>query len=168
MSAVLTRPEPPALRDGGHRITEMLARQRPVSAVGGQPSSAGFTALLGAFHSTGGTARGEDLARLLAEHLRGDYVSLARLIAHREVFCFEWRRTLWTPMFQFEQRDLSLKAGLRPILAELTGELDGWTLATWFAQSNAWLGGRRPVDVMHTDQRAVLDAARAARFGAAV
>lgn len=126
----------------------------------GQPSSDGFTELLGAYKTVGGTARGEDVACLLKEHLRGDYVSLARLLVAGDVFGFEWRETLWIPMFQFEQQDLELKRGPRQVLARLSGELDGWALATWFTQANDCLGGRRPVDMLDADLPAVLRAAR--------
>jgi hypothetical protein len=126
----------------------------------GQPSSDGFTELLGAYKTVGGTARGEDVACLLKEHLRGDYVSLARLLVAGAVFGFDWRDTLWIPMFQFEPQDLELKRGPRQVLARLSGELDGWALAAWFTQANDGLDGRRPVDVLDADLPAVLRAAR--------
>jgi len=133
----------------------------------GQPSSHGFTALLDAYRSTGGAARGEEVARLLEGHHQGDYLGLARRIVAREVFGFKWRSSLWMPMFQFDPHDLSVRSELRQVLAELSCAFDGWELAAWFVEGNTWLAGRRPVDTLYTDLPAVRDAARADRFIAA-
>ncbi|XVJ70779.1 MAG: hypothetical protein HEQ39_15045 [Rhizobacter sp.] len=139
-------------------------RQDDISAT---PSSTGFTAMLQAYRATGGTARGDDLARLLQDRPNGGYVSLARLIATRKVFSFEWRNTYWVPMFQFDLSDLSLRPGPQQVMGELNTEFDDWSLAVWFTQPNAWLHGDKPVDVLGTDLKAVIDAARADRFVAA-
>ena len=128
------------------------------------PSSCGFAALLAAFHATGGTAKGDDLARLMADHGTGDFVGLARLIAAGDVFGFEWRGTLWIPMFQFEPRDLSINPASRAVLAELGSAFDGWARAAWFAQPNCWLQHRTPVDLLGTELSEVLGAARTDRF----
>jgi len=166
MSAVLTRPRSIASSDGERTASDFRAAQPPVP-IDGRPSSAGFAALLGVYRSSGGSARGDDLARLLEEHHRGDYVSLARLIGTGAVFGFEWRQTLWIPMFQFDPRDLAVKPGLRQTSWSLAADFDGWALAAWFASGNTWLGGHRPLDLLESDLPAVLDAARADRFIAA-
>ena len=166
VSAILTRPHPTAPNESDRPGREALT-ERPAVAVDRRPSSAGFATLLGAYRSSGGTARGDDLARLRADHHRGGYVSLARLIAAGEVFGFEWRQTLWIPMFQFDPRDLSIKPALRQILAELAVDFDSWGLAAWFANGNTWLDGQRPLDLLDRDLPAVVDAARADRFIAA-
>ncbi|HEX7441459.1 MAG TPA: hypothetical protein VF319_15325 [Caldimonas sp.] len=119
------------------------------------------------YRATGGTARGDDLARLLEDHPRGSFVSLARLIASGEVFGFERQHTFWVPMFQFELRDLSIKEGLRQVLAELVTVFDGWALALWFVRPNSSLKDGRPVDLLDSNLAAVLDAARTDRFVAA-
>lgn len=139
----------------------------PAESIDTVPSDRDFFEMRAAYQATGGTARGDDLARLLEDHRRGDSVSLARLIVSGEVFGFEWQRLFWVPMFQFELRDLSLKPGPRRVLAELACEFDGWTLAIWFSQPNCWLNERRPVDVLDSNLPAVLGAARADRFIAA-
>lgn len=139
-------------------------RDESIDAV---PSDRDFLAMRAAYLATGGTARGDDLARLLEDRRRGDGVSLARLIVAGEVFGFEWHRLFWVPMFQFELRDLSLKPGPRQVLAELASEFDGWTLAIWFSEANCWLNERRPVDVLDSNLAAVLGAARTDRFIAA-
>ena len=137
------------------------------SDISATPSSTGFTAMLQAYRATGGTARGDDLARLLQDRPNGGYVSLARLIATRKVFSFEWRNTYWVPMFQFDLADLSQRPGAQQVLVELNSEFDDWHAALWFTQPNVWLQGVKPVDLINTDLQAVLEAARADRFVAA-
>ena len=70
-------------------------------------------------------------------------------------------------MFQFDLNDLSVRPGLQQVLAELSGEFDDWSLAAWFAEPNSWLDDQRPVDLIATDLRSVVEAARADRFIAA-
>ncbi|MEP7298320.1 MAG: hypothetical protein ABI702_19220 [Burkholderiales bacterium] len=127
-------------------------------------SSARFIAMLAAYRATGGTARGDDLARLLEDRHCGDFVTLARLIVAREVFGFAWRNTFWVPMFQFEMHDLSIKPATRHVLAELAPAFDGWDVASWFTRPNGWLDDRPPVDLIGSNLAAVLGAARADRF----
>ncbi len=128
------------------------------------PSDRDFVAMRAAYRSTGGIARGDDLARLLEDLQRGDVSTLARLIAAGEVFGFDWHGSFWVPMFQFELRDLSVKPAARQVQKELAQVFDGWTIAVWFAQRNSWLNERKPVDLLDTELRAVLHAARADRF----
>lgn len=128
------------------------------------PTAGGFAGLLTAYRSTGGTARGDDVARLLDDHRIGDLDSLARMVVSNEVFGFEWLSTLWIPMFQFELRDLSVKPGAQRVMAELGASFDGWARAAWFALPNSWLHGRRPVDLMDTELDEVLGVARIDRF----
>ena len=130
--------------------------------IGALPGDRGFAALCASYRATGGTARGDDLARLLEDHQCGDFAGLARLIVADEVFGFECRDTFWVPMFQFDLRDLSIKAGPRQVRAELGSEFDGWTLAA--ARPNSWLNDRRPVDLLDSNLPEVLGAARADRF----
>ncbi len=124
------------------------------------PSGRGFVALLEAFRATGGTAPGEVVGRLLEEHRVGNVVSLAKLIYTGQVFGFEWRESLWIPMFQFDADDLSLKAGVQRVRAELPPLASGWALASWFAGPNERLNGCMPVDMVEADLEAVLGAAR--------
>jgi hypothetical protein len=125
------------------------------------PSGRGFVALLEAFRATGGTAPGEVVGRLLDEHRVGNVVSLAKLIYTGQVFGFEWRESPWIPMFQFDADDLSLKAPVQRVRAELPTLASGWALASWFAGPNERLDGCRPVDMLETDLEAVFRAARA-------
>lgn len=122
-----------------------------------------FADMRAAYQARGGFARGDDLARLLGDRGRGDVASLARLIVGREVFGFEWRHTLWIPMFQFTAR-LMLKPGLAAVLAELASEYDGQRLAAWFVEPNGWLDEALPIDLLDSNPGEVLQAARADRF----
>ena len=128
------------------------------------PSDRDFIAMLAAYRATGGIARTDDLARMLNEQRRAGLDGLAGLIASGTVFGFEWRRSFWLPMFQFEPRDLSVKPAPRQVVAELTDEFDGWALAVWFAQPNSLLQDRRPVDLLDSRLSQVLEAARTDRF----
>lgn len=123
-----------------------------------------FLAMRDAYRRTGGLARGDDFARLLEDQRRGDFVSLAKLIAAGEVLAFEWRDARWIPMFQFNLGDLSIKPAPRRVLGELAKTFDGWSLAVWFVEPNSWLSHRRPVDLIEAELPAVLEAARADRF----
>ena len=128
------------------------------------PTSRGFAALLASYRASGGTARGDDVARLLEDHGLGNFMGLASLIATGEVFGFEWRNTIWIPMFQFDLHDLSVRPSAGMVLAELGVGFDGWARAAWFAQPNSWLQRRKPVDLMSNALPEVLTAARADRF----
>jgi hypothetical protein len=128
------------------------------------PSLSAFEALLETYRATGGTASGDDLARVLDDLGLGDFIGLARLISMNAVFGFEWGGTLWVPMFQFEPRDLSVRPETALVLDELGSGFDGWARAAWFAKPNCWLTDRRPVDMLETDLPEVLSAARIDRF----
>ena len=161
----------PALRDIARGTTSgpWIEHVTPViqEASGGLSSDREFAAMRTAYGATGGIARGDDLARLLEDSQRGDFVSLARLIVSGQVFCLDWHHNSWVPMFQFDLRDLSINQGPRRVRAELGNEFDGWSLGAWFARSNSWLNGRRPVDLLDSNLSAVLEASRADRFIAA-
>ena len=124
----------------------------------------GFDAIIGAYKINGGTAKADDLAMLLEEKNKGNFVSVAKRIASREIFSFEWQNHFLVPMFQFNLHDLSTKQKVRRVVEELTAVLDDWTLALWFAEPNLWLKGRRPVDMVDSHFSSVLHAARADRF----
>ena len=145
------------------RYTASPRGQQP----GDLPTDRDFAVMVAAFRDSGGLARGDDLARQLEEHGRGDAARLARWIALRELFCFERHGSIWIPMLQFALRDLSIKPAARRVYLELGRVFDGWALALWYAQRNAWLQQRRPVELLDTDLDAVLEAARADRFIAA-
>jgi len=119
-----------------------------------------FIALLEAFRATGGTAPAEIVCRLREARQVGHALSLAELIANDQIFGFEWRASLWIPMFQFDAADLALNAGAQRVRAALPSLWSGWTLACWFAAANARLDERSPADLLDTDLAAVMRAAR--------
>jgi len=149
------------------------ASARPIDsrAVSGRLQQAGsrvdrdaeFADMRAAYQAQGGFARGDDLAHVLEDFGRGNLASLGRMVVAGEVFGFEWRHTLWIPMFQFSA-DLALKPGLKAVLAELASEYDGRRLADWFVEPNGWLEERRPIDVLDASPDDMLQAARADRF----
>ena len=147
----------------GNRLTGSNELEQP-EEISSVPSSRGFKALLSAFQATGGAARGDELAGLMADRQLGTLASLARNIVSGEVLSFQWRHSFWVPMFQFELDDLSLKKGPRKVLAELVKVLEPWAIAAWFAQPNSWLKYQRPVDLLDSNLSAVFAAARADRF----
>ena len=71
MSAVVNRPRSTA-PSKIERLAPDVSTAPSAVFIDERPSSVRFAALLGAYRSTGGTARGDDLARLLEEHHRGD------------------------------------------------------------------------------------------------
>ena len=146
------------------RSLDLVPSPRPIAAdTNAACADAEFAAMRAAYQSRDGFARGDDLARLLEECNRGNLVGLARWIVAGEVFGFEWRHTLWIPMFQFGG-DLTLKPGLKAVLAELASEYDGLRLAAWFVEPNAWLDDALPIDMLESNADEVLQAARADRF----
>lgn len=136
----------------------------PICAMTNTFNRQGFDAMIGAYKTCGGTARADDLAVLLEERNKGSFVSVAKRIVSRDIFSFEWQSHFWVPMFQFNPQDLSVKQEVRRVVHELTDVLDNWTLAWWFTEPNAWLKGRRPVDLVDGQFSDVLGAARADRF----
>ena len=123
-----------------------------------------FSDRIGAYKTSGGTATADELALLMKKKNRGNFISVAKQIASRDIFSFEWQNHFWVPMFQFHNQDLSVKQEVRRVVHELTDVLDNWTLAKWFTEPNAWLKGGRPVDMVDGNFSHVLGAARADRF----
>lgn len=95
---------------------------------------------------------------------------LARWIVERQVVSFEWQSDTWLPLFQFNRPDLSIRAGLVRILAELNDVYDPWEMAHWFARPNSSLDHASPADVLRVDSdaslAAVVQTARTDRFAA--
>ena len=161
----MSTPPPGASTSGVHFRRPGTDTSPPTAeSIGELPTSDDFAALRAAYRATGGIARGDDVARLLEDHGLATFVGLARLLASSDVFGFEWRSTLWIPMFQFELRDLSVKPATLLVLAELGRGWNGWARAVWFARPNIWLQDRPPVDLVDTQLAQVLRAARAERF----
>lgn len=139
----------------------------PDRDIGDTPSEAGVAAMHRAFAPSGGLVRGDDLECRLRDRQRGDYAELSRMIARGEVCGYEWQRSLWLPMFQFDPHELSVMQLARTVLDELRNEFEQWALTAWFARPNAWLADRRPVDLLRMNPLGVLEAACADRYIAA-
>lgn len=136
----------------------------PDQAIGEAPSEAGVAAMQNAFTLSGGLLRADDPVGSLRERQRGDYVGLARMIARSEVCSYEWQRSLWLPMFQFDPHEFTVEQSAGMVLDELRNEFEQWALVAWFARPNAWLADRRPVDLLRANPPAVLEAACADRY----
>ena len=128
--------------------------------VAGAPCSRGFVALLEAFRATGGTAPSDIVGRLLDDRPIGRFLSLATLVDTGQIFGFDWRNSLWIPMFQFDADKLSVRLGPQQIRAELPSGWPGWAVASWFATPCPKLGGQRPVDVIDSNLDEVMQIAR--------
>jgi len=142
-------------------FTELRNTAMTDNASSSVPNGRGFVAVLAAFRASGGTARGDVVARLLEDHDAGEAASLATLVHSSQLFGFEWRGSFWIPMFQFNPEDLSLASAAQAVRAELPELWSGWTVAMWFAMRNARLEGHSPVDLLGSDLDAVLHAAQA-------
>jgi hypothetical protein len=123
-----------------------------------------FIGLLDAFRSHGGLLRGDELADALARKGQGDHSALARMIVAGQVVSFEWNGEYWLPAFQLQGDGLALRPEAARVVAELSGVLDGWETAGWFATRNGALQDRVPVDVIRHNPDEVVNAARLERF----
>ena len=121
-------------------------------------------AMMQVYERSGGLARSNEVVCMLRRHTSQPVSLLARWIVAQNVVSFEWRADRLLPMFQFDPADMSIRADVAAVLAELDGTFDDWELATWFAEPNVWLQGGVPVDALEVDPRAVRAAARADRF----
>ncbi len=127
-------------------------------------SDAGFVTLHNAFRASGGLASGDEVAVRMNVAGEGGYARLARRIVGRQVFSFAWNDAFWLPLFQFDTQNWSVRDGLRPVLSELLGVMDGWSIAVWFVQPNDELGGNSPLVLWETQPSAVFQAARLQRY----
>ncbi len=62
------------------------------------------------------------------------------------------------PAFQLD-RDGQPHPVIARVIRALSSQSTEWQLALWFASSNGWLNGRRPVDLLEEDLEAVAEAA---------
>ena len=94
----------------------------------------------------------------------GDECNVEDLVAAGELFSFQWHHAMWTPMFQFAMPGPTVAVGPRRVVVELGRGFDGWALASWFVEPNAWLASHSPIECVGSNLPAVLEAARADRF----
>ena len=129
-----------------------------------RPNTRDFEAMLTAYLWSGGIARHQEVTTRLQEESNGGPSNLGKLIDSHAVFAFDWRGSLWLPMFQFKLPEMYVKPQARKVLAELAGVFDGWSMAVWYLQQNSWLDNRRPLDLLDKHPSAVVLAARGDRF----
>ena len=67
-------------------------------------------------------------------------------------------------MFRFRWPGPTVKPRVGEVIAELSGVFDDREIADWFLQPNSGLAQRSPADVLDTEPRAALQAARVDRF----
>lgn len=123
-----------------------------------------FLSMTQAFGRAGGLTSGDAVARLLRKRSDQPISMLARWIVERTIVSVEWQSQLLIPLFQFDQRDMSLRPCVAQVVQELRSVFDDWELALWFTQPNIWLRDAAPVDVVQRETAAVLEAARTDRF----
>jgi hypothetical protein len=128
------------------------------------PSDEGFISMLDKYRATGGIANANELTQRPLIGKNGDINALAKQIFMGEVFSFEWQGKFWIPLFQFNPKELTSRQCVRQVLGELTNVFDGWTMAAWFVQANAWLEHKKPIDLLDCGLSSVLHAARADRY----
>ena len=143
---------PRASRHGAHR---------PLSDDGGVPR---WRDALADFSATGGVIGGDELARLLRSATDQPISLLARWIVSREVLNFSIDSENHLPKFQFDFDRMTVRPGVRAVIAELRAPFDDWELAQWFTRKNNWLDGRSPAEALANNPADVLQAARADRF----
>jgi len=118
-----------------------------------------------AYGRKGGLSSGDGIARLLRSHSSQPLSLLARWIVDRQIVSFRWRSLLLVPKFQFEPAGMRPRPTVLDVVNELAPYRDDWDLACWFAQPNARLEHRAPLDLIDDDPEAVRRAARADRQG---
>jgi phasin family protein len=100
----------------------------------------------------------------VAELARSEAGNKAQM-AHRwrkegRIFAVEHRGQTYFPAFQFDHENGRPRPVMRQLIAALAPYHQGWSLALWFAGANAWLGGKRPIDLLERKPEQVLAAAR--------
>ena len=116
------------------------------------------------FARTGGCATEIAAARQLSRRSTHSPSTLMSWIATRAIVSFPWRSHTQVPLFQFCPDDMSPRREVTDVVRELADVFDDWELAFWFAQSNSWLEGVAPAEIIGHDPAAVHAAARADRY----
>lgn len=77
-----------------------------------------------------------------------------------QIFALKHNNIDYYPGYGLDPVNFRPLGGMAPVLEVLKDYKDSWGLAYWFLSANGPLGGRRPKDVLATDPRSVLEAAR--------
>ncbi len=139
----------------------------PVQELGVFPNQENFAAIALAYQSSGGIFRAEDLVRLAGLGNGHHPAELISLITSGQILSFQWRKSYWVPIFQFEIGTMLQKNCAHQVILELTDTFDDWEKVVWFVQPNAWLDRATPLALIEEQLPRVLDAARADRVVAA-
>ena len=161
---LVREPDPMALLEAAPvepRRTAGSQRSWPRETISGWQDDLAFQGLRAAYRASGGIARGDVVDRLCAVRGRTTFIRVAELLANEDLFGWEWDNSLWVPMFQFEPSDMSLRPAPRRVRAVLGHAFDGWGVSTWFVEPHESLARHRPVDLLESNLRAILQAARA-------
>jgi len=140
------------------------ASARPILRAAGDDADAEFTRLMATFEQHGGVLDGDEVAFLLRSFVDQPMSRLARWIVSREIVTIARRSALFVPMFQFDRQLMELRSRCRETVLELSGSMEDWDVARWFASPNSWLDGAIPVAMLERDPDGVVEAARADRF----
>jgi hypothetical protein len=127
------------------------------------PADRDFQTMERAFRAHGGLAGSEQVAAMLARRTDQPVSVLAHWIVEHDVLCIAWHGRLLLPLFQFDLHAMTARPIVRTVMHELMPVLGEWEAAVWFAQPNAWLADRAPVDALEPDPHAVYAAARLER-----
>lgn len=139
----------------------------PVTGFAATPPRIRLPALPGlikAFDASGGVATGSEVAELLRPWVAQPISLLARWIVARQVITLAWSAESFLPLFQFDLARSCVRAGMAPIISELSAAMDDEDITHWFALPNSGLGGAAPADAFATPAAEVLAVARAYRF----
>ena len=123
-----------------------------------------FALMQAAFGRVGGLMSGSEAAHRIGRTCDQPISKLARWIVDHTIDSLQWRSNIQVPMFQFEPSRMTLREPVAQVIRELSGVLDGWETALWFAEPNSWLAGRSPLEMVIEDPKGVFEAARADRF----
>lgn len=119
---------------------------------------------LAKFSTTGGVIAGDELTRLLRSASDQPISLLAHWIVTREVLMLDFDSENYLPKFQFNFDRMTVRPGVRDVIAELRAPFDDWEIAQWFTRPNNWLEARSPAEAIGFSPADVLHAARADRF----
>ncbi len=100
----------------------------------------------------------EQVHELFGSSAKNRAALAARWRADGKIFAVEYKGRLLYPAFQFNPQGRPM-AIIGKVLAALGSAVGPWQTAIWFTASNAWLDGRKPVDLLDSEPAGVLDAA---------
>lgn len=147
---------------GVDRLVEALMPQEPAiptpaAVLQARRNAQARSALLGEF----GALRSQEVADLAGSRASNRAALATRWRAERRVVAVPIGDQLLYPGFQFDAEGRPNPTVSRA-LAWLGSDplASDWQTALWFATPTAWLGGRRPVDLLDGDPEAVVEAAR--------